>query len=186
VALAADLPGAAVLKVASPDVSHKSEVDGVRVNIEGPNAVKEAFRNIQAKLAMARPDATFSGVTVEEFISLPDSRELLVGVTRDPIFGLTITFGAGGTLVELIDDTSTALLPLTRDRALRLIERTKAAALLGDYRNMAAVDINRLVDVLIGVSDLSMQIPNLEEMDINPLFAAPEGIVAVDARIRIG
>ncbi|MEL6775517.1 MAG: acetate--CoA ligase family protein, partial [Pseudomonadota bacterium] len=124
-----------VLKIASPDISHKSEVDGVRLNLATAEAVSAAFEDIVARATALRPDARMAGVTVEPMVALPDARELLIGVTQDPAFGPVLTFGAGGTLVEFLDDVATATLPLDQDRARRLIERTKIATLLGPFRN---------------------------------------------------
>lgn len=178
--------GPVVLKIASPDISHKSEVDGVRLGLETKSQVTEAFDAICAQTLKIRPDANITGVTVEPMIKPADARELLIGVTRDQIFGPVITFGAGGTLVELLDDVATATLPVSRDAARALLEETRVSRLLGQYRNMAPVDIERLLDVLEAISTLSQAIPALEEMDINPLIAAPSGLWAVDARIRLG
>ncbi|MEL6913163.1 MAG: acetate--CoA ligase family protein [Pseudomonadota bacterium] len=186
VAMAAELPGAAVLKVASPDVSHKSEVNGVLLNVMGPADIKAGFRRIKAELARTQPDARFSGVTIEPFVAFSDARELLIGVTKDPVFGQVLTFGTGGTLVEFIDDVSTALLPLTHERALEMISATKVAKLLGPFRSMEPVSLEAIAGILRSVSDLCATLPEIEELDINPLLASPEGLCAVDARIRIG
>ena len=131
-----------------------------------------------------RPEAVIQGVTVEPMVALPDARELLIGVTRDPVFGPVLTFGAGGTLVELLDDVATVLLPIGPERARDLINETKIAKLLGPYRNMKAVDMAALADVLVAVSELATTRPDIAEMDINPLLASPAGLCAVDARIR--
>ncbi|SFR09459.1 acetate--CoA ligase family protein [Poseidonocella sedimentorum] len=177
--------GPVVLKIASPDISHKSEVEGVRLNLRTGDAVEAAFREIVAAAQARRPDARIEGVTVEPMLAPAHPRELLVGVNRDPVFGHVLTFGAGGTLVELLDDVATALLPLTPGRATELIARTKIARLLGDYRNMPAVDARALAELLVAVSDLCTALPQIAEMDINPLIASPEGLFAVDARIRL-
>ena len=128
--------------------------------------------------------AVVRGATVEPMVVLPDARELLIGVTRDPVFGPVLTFGAGGTLVELLDDVATVLLPIGPERARDLISETRMAKLLGPYRNMDAVDMAALVDVLVAVSELATTLPDMAEMDINPLLASPAGLCAVDARIR--
>lgn len=177
--------GPVVLKIASPQISHKSEVDGVRLNLRTEAEVRDAFSGICLRTQQLRPDAQILGATVEPLIAPDHPREILVGVTTDPAFGKVITFGAGGTLVELLSDVATALLPLTPDRARGMIAETKISRLLGAYRNMPAVDQDALVDALLHVSDLCAALPAIESLDINPLVAAPSGVTAVDARIRL-
>ena len=174
-----------VLKIASPDISHKSEVDGVRLDLKTNEEVLDAFEGILSRARALRPDAQVLGVTVEPMVDLPDSRELLIGVTQDPAFGPVLTFGAGGTLVEFLQDVATMPLPLSRERAQRLIAKTKVARLLGPFRNWEPVDVDALAKLLVTVSDLALALPNLIEMDINPLIASPQGFCAVDARIRL-
>ena len=176
--------GPVVLKIASPDISHKSEVDGVRLKLDSREAVSAAFDDITARARRLRPDAQVLGVTVEPMIAPRHARELLIGVQRDPVFGPVLTFGAGGTLVELLDDVGTALLPVTPEHVHDLIGSTKIGTLLGAYRNMEPVDFEALSQVLVAVSDLCLALPELAEMDINPLVAAPSGLCAVDARLR--
>ncbi|MEO0750579.1 MAG: acetate--CoA ligase family protein [Pseudomonadota bacterium] len=186
VTIATALKSAVVLKINSPDISHKSEVDGVRLNLQTEAEIRDAFDGIEQRMGQVRPDARFDGVTVEPFVSFSDARELLIGVTRDPVFGPVVTFGAGGTLVEFLDDVATAVLPLTEDSAKQLIASTRVSKILGAFRNMKAVQIDALVATLLAVSDLCQALPDLEEMDINPLIASPQGLCAVDARIRFG
>ena len=183
-ALFAELGTSVVLKIASPDISHKSEVDGVRLNLSTKKAVQAAFKDICTRASRLRPDAVVLGTTVEPMVTMPDSRELLIGITRDPVFGPVLTFGAGGTLVELLDDVGTALLPVTPDRAEAVVRATKIAKLLGPFRNMKSIDFAALSQVIVAVSDLCMALPELAEMDINPLLASPGGFSALDARIR--
>ncbi|WP_082176550.1 acetate--CoA ligase family protein [Pseudaestuariivita atlantica] len=180
-----DLDSAIVMKIASPDISHKSEVDGVRLNLQSEEDVVTAFHDMLLRVGNLRPDATLSGVTVEPMITLPDARELLIGVSQDPAFGPVLSFGAGGTLVELLDDVATATLPIGFEQAQRLVADTKIAKLLGPFRNWQPVNVDELAKLLLTVSDFARALPNLEEMDINPLIASPQGFCAVDARIRL-
>ncbi len=186
VAIFEKLRSPVVLKVVSPEISHKSEVNGVRLNLQSQPEVTAAFHDICDTAKRIRPDASILGVSVEPMVQPDDAREVLIGVTRDPAFGPVITFGAGGTLVELLGDVATGMLPLSRNAAVELIGRTRVARLLGPFRNMAPVDTGALVDVLVHVSDLCLAMPMLEEMDINPLIVAPSGLCAVDVRIRLG
>lgn len=179
------LGGAAAMKIASPDITHKSEVDGVRLNLQSKEDVARAFDDVLQRAGTMRPGARLMGVTIEPMVALPDARELLIGVTRDPAFGPVLSFGAGGTLVEYLDDVATATLPISFEQARRLVAKTKVATLLGPFRNWKPVDIDALAKLLVAVSDLALALPNLSEMDINPLIASPLGFCAVDARLKL-
>ncbi|MHA6325882.1 bifunctional acetate--CoA ligase family protein/GNAT family N-acetyltransferase [Roseivivax sp. CAU 1753] len=173
------------VKIASPQISHKSDVNGVRMNIQSAEAVRAAFDAVTAAARAARPDATISGVTVEAMADLEHARELVVGAVKDPVFGPGILFGAGGTMVEILRDSATALPPLTTILANRLIDRTRVARLLDTFRDQPAVDRDAVVKVLMRLSDMVCELPEIAELDINPLFATPHGVIAVDARIRV-
>lgn len=173
------------MKINSPQITHKSDVGGVRVNITNAADVKTAFRDITEAAKSAQPEATILGVTVEQMATVEDARELVVGASRDPVFGPSILFGAGGTMVEILRDSAVSLPPLNAVLADRLIKRTKVSHVLGAFRDRAAVDHSAVINVLLRISDLVCEIPEIEELDINPLFAGPNGVIAVDARIRI-
>ncbi|WP_299847381.1 bifunctional acetate--CoA ligase family protein/GNAT family N-acetyltransferase [uncultured Roseovarius sp.] len=173
------------MKISSPQISHKSDVHGVRTNIMTAADVKLAYREIMAAAAAARPDATLLGVTVEQMARIEDARELLIGASRDPVFGPSIMFGAGGTMVEVLRDSSVTLPPLNEVLANRLIDRTRVSRLLEAVRDRAEVDRAAVIDVLRRVSELVTELPEVQELDINPLFAGPEGVLAVDVRIAV-
>jgi acetyltransferase len=173
------------MKINSPHITHKSDVNGVRINIMNAADVKLAYREITKAAETARPDATILGVTVEPMAKVEDARELVIGASRDPVFGPTILFGAGGTMVEILRDSSVALPPLNAILADRLIKRTKVSRLLSAFRDRPAVDRSAVINVLLRVSDLVSEMPEIEELDINPLLAGPEGVIAVDARVRV-
>ena len=179
------LGGAVVMKIASPDISHKSEVDGVRLNLRSSDDVVTTFNDLLQRAGRLRPDARLTGATIEPMVNLPDARELLIGVTQDPVFGPVLSFGAGGTLVEYLDDVATATLPISFEHARRLVAKTNVATLLGPFRNWKPVDVDALAELLVTVSDLALALPNLVEMDINPLIASPLGFCAVDARLKL-
>ena len=184
--LAADRIGYPVaVKIASPDITHKSEVGGVELNLLDGAALRRAAAAMLVRASEARPDARIEGVTVEGMAAMPHGRELLLGVSRDPVFGPSIVFGAGGTLVEVLRDTSVALPPLTSVLAERLIDRTRIGATLGAFRGAPPVDRTALVDALLGLSDLVCEIPQIVELDINPLLAGPDGVLVLDARVRV-
>lgn len=174
-----------VIKINAPQITHKSDVGGVHVGVMTSADVKQAFREITQAARLARPDATILGVTVEAMVKAEDAHELLIGISRDPVFGPVILFGAGGTMVEILRDSAVSLPPLNDVLARRLIARTKVSRLLDAFRDRPAVDRAAVVDVLLRVSDLVCEVPEITELDINPLMANPDGVVAVDARIGI-
>lgn len=173
------------LKVLSTDISHKSDAGGVRLNINSAQEVRGAYRQLIDEVTRKVPDAEISGVTVEQMYRNSNGRELMVGIIRDPVFGPVISFGAGGTAVEIMDDAAISLPPLNKRLAVDLINRTKVSRLLGDFRHMPAVDLDQLIDVLLRVSNLACELPWIQEMDINPLIIDEQGIIAVDARIVV-
>ena len=173
------------MKVLSTDISHKSDAGGVRLNINSAQEVRGAYRQLLDNVQSRLPDAKISGVTVEKMYRSSNGRELMIGVIRDPVFGPVISFGSGGTTVEVMGDSAVSLPPLNRRLAIDLINRTKVSKLLGEFRNMPAVDIDKLIDVLLGVSAMACELPWLQEMDINPLIIDEAGIVAVDARMVV-
>jgi len=173
------------MKVLSLDISHKSDVGGVRLNINSAQEVRGAYRQLIDQVALKKPEAKISGVTIEQMYRTSNGRELMIGIMRDPVFGPVISFGSGGTSVEIMGDTAISLPPLNRRLALDLISRTKVSRLLGAFRQLPAVDIEKLVDVLLAVSSMACELPSIQEMDINPLIMDENGIVAVDARIAV-
>ncbi len=174
-----------VMKVLSPQISHKSDVGGVKVNINSAPAVHQAWREIMESAAKARPDANLVGVTIESMASIKAARELLIGASRDPVFGPTMVFGTGGTMVEVLKDSAISLPPLNAVLAERQINRTKVSRLLEAVRDKPAADREAVIKVLLRVSELVCEFPEISELDINPLFAGPEGALAVDARIKV-
>lgn len=173
------------LKIASPDIPHKSDAGGVRLNVATAAELLSAVREIKAAVARARPEARLRGMTVERMAPLDRSRELVVGVARDPVFGPAIIVGAGGVMVELLRDRAIGLPPLTSVLARRMIDGTRVAALLEAVRNRPAADREAVTRVLLQVSDMVCELPEIVELDINPLIAGPEGVLAVDARIAV-
>ncbi|RME16858.1 MAG: bifunctional acyl-CoA synthetase/GNAT family N-acetyltransferase [Alphaproteobacteria bacterium] len=173
------------MKINSPDISHKSDIGGVRMNITDAAEAMVAFRDIVATAKAARPNARIKGVTVEPMSHLRGARELVIGASRDPVFGPAILFGAGGTMVEVLKDSAVALPPLNSVLASRLINRTRVSALLGAFRDREAVDREAVIDVLMRVSDMICELPQIVELDINPLFAGADGVLAVDARVKV-
>ncbi|AOU99374.1 GNAT family N-acetyltransferase [Acidihalobacter yilgarnensis] len=173
------------MKIASHTLSHKSDAGGVHLDIRTPAAVRAAYRELLDDVRRARPDADIDGVTLERMADTRNGRELIIGVVRDPVFGPAISFGAGGTQVEILKDRAVALPPLNTLLIDSLIERTRVACLLHDFRQMPAIDHAALVRVLHRISELVCELPEILEMDINPLIASDRGVIAVDARFVI-
>ncbi len=174
-----------VMKIESPDIVHKSDVNGVRLNIPNAQSVRGAYRDLLEALQERRPDARVSGVTVERMHVRPHGRELLVGVVRDPVFGPVIAFGAGGTTVEVLRDRAVALPPVNSFIARRLIRSTRVAPLLGAFRQLPPANMDALIDALRRISEIVCELPQIRELEINPLIADPEGVIAVDARVTV-
>lgn len=173
------------LKVLSQQITHKSDVGGVRLNLSSRAAVEDAARDILANVARARPDAVVDGVTVQPMIHRPRGRELIAGLAEDPTFGPVVVFGRGGTAVEVINDKSLALPPLDMNLARTLIARTRVHRLLQGYRDVPPADIDAVALTLVRLAQLSADVPEIRELDLNPLVADDSGCIAVDARIGI-
>ncbi|HET7363574.1 MAG TPA: bifunctional acetate--CoA ligase family protein/GNAT family N-acetyltransferase [Burkholderiales bacterium] len=175
----------AVLKIQSRDLAHKSDVGGVRLNLQNADMVASAYDDMMRHVRALRPDARVEGAIVQPMLRYEHAREVLVGVASDAVFGPVISFGAGGVAVEAVRDTALALPPLNAALALELMQRTRVHRLLGAYRNVPAVDMEALCALLNGVSRMVCLLPWLAEMDLNPVLAHPGGAVIADARIVI-
>lgn len=173
------------LKIDSPDITHKSDVGGVMLNLHNATSVRDAYEAMVQRVAHAAPQARIHGVTVQPMASAQRGREVCIGLVRDNPFGPVITFGAGGTMIELIGDRAMELPPLNQFLARRLIERSRVAQTLGEWRGASSVDWSALEQVLLRVSEMACALPQLREMDINPLIVDAQGTVAVDARIVV-
>ncbi len=173
------------LKVNSPDITHKSDAGGVRLGINTAQGVRSAYNDIVQSVRKNRPDARLDGVTIEPMMQRPNGRELLVGISTDPVFGPVITFGAGGITVEVMGDRAVMLPPLNRFLAKDLIQRTRVAKMLGAFRHMPAGDVQALENVLLRVSEIACELPWVKELDINPLLMDESGAIAVDARVVV-
>ena len=173
------------MKVLSHDITHKSDAGGVRLNILSAPEVRNAYRQMLELVQQNAPEATIEGVTIEKMHRSRTGRELMIGIVRDPVFGPVISFGSGGTTVEILADTALSLPPLNRRLARDLVASTRAARLLEAHRDVPAADMDALFNVLLSVSAMACELPWIQEMDINPLIADENGIVAVDARIVV-
>jgi acetyltransferase len=175
-----------VLKIMSRDIVHKSDVGGVVLNLTSPDAVRAATADILARAKALRPEARISGVIVQAMVVRSKARELILGLADDPTFGTVIVFGRGGTAVEIINDKALALPPLDLQLARDLIERTRVSRLLRAYRDVPAVEQGSVAMVLVKLAQMAADIPEIRELDINPLLADETGVLAVDARVAVG
>lgn len=173
------------MKINSVDIMHKSDVGGVRLNIQNAAAVRSTYTELLQSVQARRPNAHIRGVTVERMLQRPNGRETMIGVLRDPVFGPAISFGAGGTVVEVLQDRFVSLPPLNRFIASQMIARTRINRLLDEFRGLPAANREKIEDVLLRVSELVGELPQLVEMDINPLIVDEQGAIAVDARMRV-
>jgi acetyltransferase len=184
-AAAAELGYPVALKILSHTIRHKSDVGGVRLNIAHATELGEACAAMLERVRALRPKADVQGFTVQRMVKLKHAHELIVGASVDRVFGPVILFGQGGTAVEVLADSALSLPPLNTSLALAQIGRTRVAKLLQGYRDEPAADIDAVAQVLVSVSQLLVDLPELAELDINPLLVNHEGALVLDARVRV-
>ncbi len=173
------------VKIVSPDLSHKSDVGGVVLDLPDRAAACAAAAAMRDRIARDHPQARLVGYSVQTMIERPHAHELIVGIATDPTFGPVLMVGAGGTAVELIADKAMALAPIDHGQASAMIARTRISKLLAGYRQEPAADLEGIAVVLDALSAMAVDLPELVELDINPLLADAQGVLALDARIRI-
>jgi len=173
------------VKILSPDITHKSDVGGVVLNLSTPEAVREAANAILAKVSALRPEARTEGFVIQTMVSRPRAIELIAGIATDTTFGPVVLFGQGGVAVETLADRVVGLPPLNRVLARDMIDRTRVARLLNGYRDVPRADIDAVADVLERLAMLALDIPEIIELDINPLLSDAQGVIGLDARARL-
>jgi acetyltransferase len=178
--------GAVAVKILSPDIVHKSDVGGVRLNLGDERAVRDAAADILARARKAKPEARITGVTIHPMIIRPKARELIAGLAEDKTFGPVVVFGAGGTAVEVVNDKALALPPLDLRLADDLIGRTRVARMLEGYRDVPAADRKEIGLVLTKLAQLAADLPEVKEVDLNPLLSDETGVIVLDARVAVG
>ena len=169
-----------VLKIASPDVTHKSDAGGVKLGLRTSKQVEKAYDGILAVIGQKYPQAVMHGVSVQKMAR--PGVEVIIGMSKDAQFGPVLMFGLGGILVEILKDVSFRIVPLTRRDAREMIREIKSYALLEGYRGQEPVDVSYLEELLLKVSQFVEENPEIRELDINPIFAYRDGAIAVDAR----
>jgi acetyl-CoA synthetase (ADP-forming) len=172
-----------VLKVVSSQIIHKTEIGGVMLNIKNEKELFEAYHQLIKNIQKNAPKAVIEGFFIQEMLS--SDREVIVGGKYDHTFGQTIAFGLGGVFVEVFEDVSFRVVPITQEEAIDMIKEIKAFKILKGYRGQKPVDFKALVDILLKTSKMLEENPEIKELDINPIFALPDRAVAADARIII-
>lgn len=185
VALARQIGFPVALKILSPDISHKTDVGGVLLGLQDEAAVAAGYQRVLAAVRAAQPTAQLHGVTVERMVQAPYGFELMLGSKQDAAFGAVILLAAGGVATEVLADRALGLPPLNERLARRLIESLRMWPLLAGYRGRPAVNVSRLVEVLIRFSTLVAEHPEIDQLDINPLLVTPDAVTAVDARVSL-
>lgn len=174
-----------VMKIHSPQITHKSDVGGVVLNLNSDEAVRAAFDRMTERAGQARPDAEVLGVTIQKMVAYPHSFELIMGTKKDPVFGSVIMVGMGGTAAELFRDRALGLPPLSESLARRMLKSLKSWPLLQGYRGKPGVNIERLIEIIMRFSYLVADYPEIQELDINPLLVTPEDVLALDGRVVV-
>ena len=172
-----------VLKILSPQITHKTDVGGVVLNLANEDQVRRAYDQIVSAAQRARPDARIEGVTVQRMISGRSGLELILGMKKDPTFGSVILVGLGGITAELFHDRALGLPPLNERLAMRMLQSLKSWPLLAGYRGRPGVNLELLVEILMHFSYLVVDCPQIAELDVNPLLVTEEGLIALDARV---
>jgi acetyl-CoA synthetase (ADP-forming) len=177
------IEGPTVFKILSPDIIHKSDVDGVILNINSKVDAKEAFNKIIKNIKKHQPNAKIEGILIQEMA--PPTTEVIIGAIKDPQFGQTLMFGLGGTFVEVLKDVSFRVAPITKEEAKEMVSEIKAYPILKGYRGQPPVDISTLEKILLKTSRLVINHQEIKEFDLNPVMVYENGAKTVDARIII-
>lgn len=170
-----------VLKIASPDIVHKSDSGGVKLGVANATQVGKAYSEIMSSIKEKYPNAAIQGLAIQRMA--PPGLEVIVGMSKDVQFGPVLMFGLGGILVEVLKDVSFRIVPVTRRDAAEMIREIKGYPLLEGYRGQEPADISALEELIVKVSQFVDQNPEMKELDLNPIFAYRDRAVAVDARI---
>ncbi|WP_255166993.1 acetate--CoA ligase family protein [Natrononativus amylolyticus] len=184
VSVAESIEGEVVLKIVSPDISHKSDIGGVKVGVSD-DEVYDAYEDVVARARNYQPDATIIGVQVQEMVDLEASTETIVGMNRDPQFGPLLLFGLGGIFVEILEDTSIRVAPIGEGAAREMVDEIRAAPLLRGARGREPADVEGVVETIQRLSQLVTDFPAILELDVNPLVAGPDGVQAIDLRLTV-
>ncbi|ARS91603.1 acetate--CoA ligase family protein [Natrarchaeobaculum aegyptiacum] len=182
--LAETIDGDVVMKIVSPDISHKSDIGGVKIGVPD-DEVEDAYEDLVSRARAYQPDARVLGVQVQELIDLEGTTETIVGMNRDPQFGPLLLFGLGGIFVEILEDTAVRVAPIGEDESRSMIEEIQATPLLRGARGRDPADVDGVVETIQRLSQLVTDFPQILELDVNPLVAGPDGVQAIDLRLTV-
>lgn len=182
--VAESIAGDVVMKIVSPDISHKSDIGGVKVGVADED-VYDVYEDVVARARNYQPDATITGVQIQELLDLESATETIVGMNRDPQFGPLLLYGLGGIFVEILEDTSVRVAPIGEGEAREMVDEIKAAPLLRGARGREPADVEGVVETIQRLSQLVTDFPSILELDINPLVAGPDGVQAIDLRLTV-
>ncbi|OIB57892.1 acetate--CoA ligase family protein [Natrialba sp. SSL1] len=182
--VAAEIDGDVVMKIVSPDITHKSDIGGVKVGVSD-DEVYDAYEDVVARARNYQPDATILGVQVQAMLDLEGTTETIVGMNRDPQFGPLLLFGLGGIFVEILEDTSVRVAPIGESAAREMVDEIRAAPLLRGARGREPADVDAIVETIQRLSQLVTDFPAILELDVNPLVAGPDGVQAIDLRLTV-
>jgi len=174
-----------VLKIHSPQITHKTDVGGVKLNLTSDDDVRHAYEDMMKEAGKKRPDAQLLGATVQKMVTWPNQFELILGMKKDPVFGAVIMVGMGGTAAEVFRDRALGMPPLNESLTRRMLESLKSWPLLQGYRGRPGANIDRLIEVIMRFSYLVADYPEIKELDVNPLVVTPEDVIALDARVVV-
>jgi acetyltransferase len=183
--MAAGLEPPLVVKIVSPDITHTSDVGGVVLGLADARAARAAAEAMAERIGRDYPDARIAGFAVQPMIRRKQAHELFAGIASDPTFGPLVMFGAGGTAIEVLNDKAIGLPPIDEEGAREMVCATRISRLLGGYRDVAATNISAIASVLVALSSMATELPDIVELDINPLLADAQGAIALDARVVI-
>jgi acetyl-CoA synthetase (ADP-forming) len=182
-AVAREIGFPVVAKVVSPDIVHKSDAGCVKIDLNNEGEVKSAYSAVMTAARKYNKEASIQGVLISEM--KPEGTEVIIGATRDPEFGPVVTFGLGGVFVEVLEDVAFRVAPLTQSEAHDMVHEIKGLPILKGIRGKEPADIEAIINVIMEVSRLMLEHPEIEELDLNPILVYPKGGVAVDARIIV-
>jgi acetyltransferase len=182
--IAEQIEGPVVMKIASPDLLHKSDFGGVEVGVSTED-VRDTYRTLRERATDHDPEATILGVRVEELADPGESTETIVGVNHDDQFGHLVMFGLGGIFVQIFEDTSFRVAPVSEREAREMTEEIQAAPMLRGARGRSPADLDAIIETIQRVSQLVTDFPAITELDINPLVVSPDGVHAVDLRLTV-
>jgi len=185
IALGKELGYPVVMKIHSPQITHKTDVGGVALNLGSDEALRKAYDKMMERVEERAPDAHVLGVTVQQMVTWPNQFELIIGMKKDPVFGAVIMVGMGGIAAEVFRDRALALPPLNDSLARRMLRSLKSWPLLKGYRGRPGANIDRLIEILMRFSYLVADYPEIKELDVNPLVVTPEDVIALDARVIV-